>query len=558
MSTVAMSVMLAFPGPRRECRVVRLSLALIVLVACSHPSAPTAPPKVASTWKGPAILAHVPADTPYMFGVIEPAPAAVRDMLARQSGDQVKQALKAAASGEGRAALVAAALYQELDGADPAHWLEGLGLSSDMRMVLYGMSLWPVLRVEIKDAVRVREVLSRIVKAGDPDLQPQVVGRAQMYVLKENKIAVVFGVVDRELVGAVFPIEVLDRALPELISADPPAHSMRDSKVLPALLAKHQFLPNMVAFADTMRVVDVLSGHGKGQLDQLSSLFEGKITPLCQDDLARVASVVPRFVLGYRRLDEHGFVAAMAIESPASVIKGLQKLHTPMPAMQLKTQPLFAFGAAVNVDEMFAWLRDVLGQMRAHPFRCDAFASANHAIDDAAAKLDMPLPPQLQGLRGFELVVDDATVMPPAGTGYLLVAGNHMADLIRQMLAQVPQLASLQLQPNGVALELPLDKLGLPSTIKSAHFALRETRAALAIGDSSATRASERVAAPEAHAPLMTVAYDLPKLRERFGMFLKESDFQNLSNVGSTSLALDVGDDGIYVDMVGTWAHGSR
>jgi hypothetical protein len=229
-----------------------------------------------------------------------------------------------------------------------------------------------------------------------------------------------------------------------------------------------------------------------------------------------------------------------------------------MPAMQLKTQPMFAFGAAVNVDEMFAWMRDVVGQLRAHPFRCDAFASANHAIDDAAAKLDTPLPPQLQGLRGFELVVDDATVMPPAGTGYLLVAGNHMADLIRHLLAQVPQLASLQLQPNGVALELPLDKLGLPSTIKSAYFALRETRAALAIGDSSAARASERVAAPESHAPLMTVSYDLPKLRERFGMFLKESDFQNLSNVGSTSMALDVGDDGIYIDMVGTWAHGSR
>jgi hypothetical protein len=41
-------------------------------------------------------------------------------------------------------------------------------------------------------------------------------------------------------------------------------------------------------------------------------------------------------------------------------------------------------------------------------------------------------------------------------------------------------------------------------------------------------------------------------------MFLKDTDFAGLSNVGSTSLALDVGDDGIYVDMVGTWAHGSR
>jgi hypothetical protein len=314
----------------------------------------------------------------------------------------------------------------------------------------------------------------------------------------------------------------------------------------------------MIGFVDSVRVLEALSGHGKGQLDQLEAMLDGKITPPCQDDLARIAGVLPRFVLGYRSLDEHGFVAAMAIESPASVIKGLERLHTPMPGMQLKTQPLFALGAAVNVDEMFAWLRDFAGQMRAHPFRCDAFADANTAFDKLAAALDQPIPPMLQGLRGFELVIDDASVMPPGGTGYLLVAGNHMADLIHQMLAKVPQLATLQLPPNGVALELPLDKLGLPSTLKSAHFALRETRAALAVGDSSATRASERVAAPEGHAPLMTVSYDIPKLRERFGMFLKDTDFAGLSNVGSTSLALDVGDDGIYVDMVGTWAHGSR
>ena len=62
-----------------------------------------------------------------------------------------------------------------------------------------------------------------------------------------------------------------------------------------------------------------------------------------------------------------------------------------------------------------------------------------------------------------------------------------------------------------------------------------------------------RAGAADAHVPLAAVFYDLPKLRERFGMFLKPEDFAGLENIGSTSMALDVGEDGIYLDVSGTW-----
>jgi len=539
---------------------VRLSLALIIAVAaCSHPSAaPQAPKAVASTWKGPEILASVPADTPYFFGVLEPMPKGVRDQLFAQSGVQVKEALeRAAASEQGKAGLAAGVLLHELDGVDPAHWIESLGLSPDARFVLYGMSIWPVMRVEVKDAARVRDVVGKLMKIAGPEVKEQTIGGTLVYEIVSPKAAVVVAVLEREVVGAVVPTPALDKALPDILGDHRPAKSLRDAPVLPALLAKHRFLPTMVGYVDVVRTLDAISGKGKGQLDELDAMFAGLITAPCQDDLARIASVLPRLVIGYRRLDERGFVAAMAIEAPPSVIKGLQKLHTAMPAMPLKTQPMFAFGAAVNVDAMFAWMRDVTSALRSRPFRCDAFASVNHDVDDLAIKLDQPMPPIARGLRGFELVVDDASMMPPSGTGHLLVVGDHMADLVHQLVKAVPMFASLNLESNGVPIAVPIDQLGVPG-LKSAHVALRETRAALAIGDSSASRASERLAAPDAHAPLMTLSYDLPKLRERFGMFLKDGDLQGLSNVGATSLALDVGEDGIYVDMVGTWAHGSR
>ncbi|MBV8758783.1 MAG: hypothetical protein JO257_15960 [Deltaproteobacteria bacterium] len=517
-----------------------------VVVACGHPApAPVVHAPTAPAWKGPEILASVPADTPYLFGVLEAPAPAVRARLVAQSGEQIKAALKKAATGEGRAALVAAALYAELDGVEPAHWMESLGFSSESRFVLYGMSLWPVLRVEVKDANRVRELLARIVKAGAPDVRPETVGHAELYKISESYFSVVFGVVDNQLVATVMPDMMLDTLMPSLTGTTKPEKSLRDATVLPALLARHRYIPSMIAYVDTLRLLEVVS-HNVGN----------KLTPQCHDDLARIAGVMPRLVLGYRRLDERGFVATMAIESPRDVIRGLAKLHTPMPALETTRRPMFALAAAVNIDAMFGWMRDVTGQLRSHPFRCDEFDKVNHSIDELASKLDEPLPPMVQGLRGFELVIDDASVMPPSGTGHVLMAGDHIADLVHQMLVKIPQLAALQLPPDGSPVELPLSRLGIPASFKSAHVALRPTRAALAIGNESARRASERTGARDAHVPLIEVSYDLPKIKERFGMFLKEDDFAGLSNIGSTSLALDVGDDGIDLDMVGTWAPG--
>jgi hypothetical protein len=513
------------------------------------------PSHSAASWKGPEILAAVPADTPYMLGLIEPLAPDVRDHLFAQSGVQLERGLKKLASGEGKAALVAAALYSELDGAT-GRWDDVLGISSDARFVVYGLSLWPVMRLEIKDPVRVRELLARVVKAGDPDLQPTAVGRAMLYELREKGIAVVFGVVDRELVASALPAAQLDRALPAIIGTELPARSLRDATVLPELLAKHHFVAGTVGFADTHRVFEALSGHGKGQYDQLATLFDGRIPAACQDDLGRIAAAFPRVVIGYSRLDARGFAGAFTIEAPRSVTAGLAKLHAPMPAMPVKTQPLFALGAAVNLDAAVTWMKDTAGALRAAPFRCDALASLNHGIDELAAKLDQPLPPMVHGLRGFELVVDDATVLPPSGNAHLLVVGDHMADVVHGLLAQVPQLASLQVPASGAAMELPLSLLGVPASIKSAHFALRPTRAVVTVGDDSAARATGLIAAPDAHVPLMTMAFDLPKLRDRFGAFMKNMDFDNFSNLDSGMLSLDAGDEGIVLEMVGTWTHG--
>jgi len=532
---------------------VRSLLVLIVVAACSHPA--SAPSNVASAWKGPEILAAVPADTPYAIAVLDPMPAAVRDQLLAQSGTQIRKALEKAAGREGKGAKLAAVMLHHLEGVPDARWLDAFGFSGDTRFVIYGLSVWPVMRVEVKDRAKVQKLLDEVMTVADVGAIAKRPDDRHIVFMQGEKVSFVVALLDHELVAAMVPGDKLTQLMPVIDGTEKPQQSLRESPVLPSMMAKHRFLSTMILFADFQRGLDAMTGHGHGQYDNLDTMFAGLITPPCEADIGRIVSVMPRVVLGYRKLDEHGFTATMAVEAPASLIKALAKLHTTMPAMPVGTQPLFAMGAAVNLDAALDWMKETTHSLRATPFRCDALASMNHDIDDLASKLDEPLPPMAHGWRGFELVIDDASVMPPGGTGHVLVAADHMADIIHMLLAKLPMTAALQVPATGAAVALPVDQLGVPG-IKSAHLALQPTKAALAIGDNSAARATARLSAPDAHAPLMSLSYDLPKVRERFGMFLKDSDLDSFSTMGSTSLALDVGDDGIYVDMVGTWAHG--
>lgn len=534
---------------------MRALLVVFIVAACGHPATAPKPPANApghAPWRGPEILAAVPADTPYLFAMIDPIAPGPRDRILRQTGVQLKAALQKAASGEGAIALVAAAMYSELDGADPASWPEALGLSRDARLVVYGLSVWPVVRLEIKDDARVRQVLTRIVKAGSADLQPRTVGRAMLYVIAENKISLVFGIVGHELVGAVVPSAVLDKALPRIIGTEAPARSLRDAQLVPSLFARHHFLSTTIGFLDLHRAFEAISGHGHGQFDDLDAQFTALIPATCQDDLMRIADALPRLAFGYYHLDDKGFDAAVVVETQHGLTDGLLKWSAPLPAIPASPRPLIALGAAVDIDAAFAWLKTSAAALRSHPFRCDALSKLNESVDALASKLDQPMPAELQGLRGFELVVDDASVLPPSGTGYVLVEGAHIGDEIRKLVAKVPQLATLQLS-TGTPVELPVARMGLPPSFTSAHFAMRDTRAVITVGPQSAARASSLVSARDAHVPLMTMAFDVPRLRERFGAFMKDVDWDSISNIENALFDLDIASDGISLRIAGTW-----
>lgn len=525
-------------------------LVVLALAGCSSgtKSSTNAP---SSRWSGPAILTTVPSDTPYLLAVLEPNEAFRKRVFAQAPERFAKLVAKAReAEGETWAAIVLE-LDQMTKGTDAEHWPEVLGLAppGEARMVVYGLGVWPVVRIAVKDPTRVRAVIERLARAARFPLQEsKLVGHAY-WTVGSAKLTVVAAVLDTDVVFALIPTGALPTAVPMILGTASPRERMREDRLVPELMSRYGFGPTMIGFADTRRIFDAILGPHPFGLAATADPLRG---PGCHDDLARLATLVPRLVFGYRKLDAVGFSASFVLETSHAAARAIEKLHTSIPPVPLTGQAMFAMAAAIDVDAMLAELRELGKDLRDHPFTCQPLREIDELSDKLAST--QALPPMFHGIRGFGLVVEDATMSPPGGTGQLVAVGDRMPQIASQLLQMLP--GARPVATDGVPVELPLEWLAMPG-LKSAYVALRGDRAVVTIGPDGETRAASALTAPiAAHSPLFALSYDLPRIRERFGAWLGGGDVGY--DLGNAALTFDVRDEGIVMDVTGTWAPPAR
>jgi hypothetical protein len=538
---------------------LRLCLVAIVAGALACGGGAPQPATLSSRWSAPSILAEVPADAPYLIALLEPMNDALRQRMMHNLDAQLAQSMKALdklRDGGGklepwmRAVL---ALADELRAKGSAAWLDQLGIDPRGRFVVYGMSLWPVARIEIRDPTKLRATIARVLSAAGAQPQQRTLDGRAYWLVSGGEFSSVAAVLDREAVAAVLPTAAVDAALPQILGIRPPDHSLAATTTVPDLLARHRFLGVLLGYLDAHRIVDVLAAAQPRPIDTQLRTATGPVSADCRADLDRFAAAIPRLVLGYHRFDDAGFDASMVLETQPATVAALRKLHAVVPEVTPRPtgHPLFAMAAALDPDQLIAWLQDQARQIHDRPFRCAWFAEWNEAAADIAAKLAAPLPPTWRGVRGFAMAIDDATILPPSVTGHVLVAGDRVADLVQSLAGQVPAIAGIPLTKDGRPVALPTRALRIPVP---AHFALTTDRLVIAAGDGSERRVTEhlRSAAPKA-SPLFTMAFDVPRLQQILAS-LGQTPVDNLGSLRDVGLGLDLDDTGISFDVFGSWA----
>lgn len=533
---------------------MRMLVLVALAVACGSP--PTRAP-ITARWSPPPLLAHIPDESPYVIAAISPAGEMPTQLLRNLEPEiaGVVEAFADLSDDEWRAldpgvrALLV--VMNELRGKPVAAWFAALGLSPDLDVVVYALSIWPVARMAIADARKLRDILERVARAADLSASQRRFGDGTYWTVDFKKASALVIAIDErrnQLIAAMLPTTSIPDALPHLLGGALPERSLATTQRVPDLLAKHTLPGLSFGYLDQMLLLAALD-RPPTALDRPWRDKIPTVSRACRADIGRIAQAMPRIVAGYRRNDDRTFDMSVIVEVPASVTTALAGMRTSVPPLpEFRVSPMFAFGAAIDGDRLIDWVRDRVRAWGVRGDRCEWFTPLDDSLVALASALENPHV-ILHGLRGGTLVVDEFETSPPNIAGDLLLVGDRVHELPKLLGTVIPTFAGVAIASDGRPIPIPTARLGVSWTM---HLGAKGDRLAVAAGPNSDRRVTERLASTASRAPLLAFESDLAKfyaMRTRTSPDKPQRD----RSVDQISIRLELRDGALDFVIAGRW-----
>lgn len=474
-----------------------------------------------------SLLDYVPADSPYVFASIAPLPDAVFDKLDPKI-DRILQSYetllreiagmaieKSADDGDdSEDAEKAAAVIAELSSLMSVDGLRGAGFDRKSTAVFYGNGLLPVLRIEVSDGALFESALSRIEeKAGEKMDVATIAGSPVRYVVaKEAKVLV--SIHEKQVVISVAPAAFSDKQIAELLGLSPPKSSIADSGVLQSIASEYGFNDYFIGYIDIEGIVETVTGGASGldadliamiedlddADDSFGSVKQDELSDVCRAEIRSMAGVMPRIVMGYTDISPQRFDSQFIIELRDDIATSLTALTAPVPGLGGDPGGLMSFGMSIDVMAMRNFYEAQLDALEADPFLCEAFADLQAGIEQGRMALQQPVPPMVYDFRGFVGVIKDiegldmAKRTPPTSVdGRFLLAMDNVPALVSFGAMLSPELAGLDLQPDGEPLQLDMPQAQMLGG--DVFVAMTDDALALSVGDGAETELARMLTA---------------------------------------------------------------
>jgi hypothetical protein len=171
-----------------------------------------------------------------------------------------------------------------------------------------------------------------------------------------------------------------------------------------------------------------------------------------------------------------------------------------------------------------------LDAIEADPFECEALAELQAGVAKGREVLQQPVPPMVYSFRGFLASVTDignfdlAAQKPPESVdASVLIAMENAQDLVNMAALMSPEVAALNLLPDGEAKLIDLPQLSeLPGELFAA---LSSDGLSLALGEGAGGRAEAMLEASAVEpSPLMTFSMDAKRYYEFVGEAVMQAD----------------------------------
>jgi hypothetical protein len=370
-------------------------IAAALIAACAGPAprapAPATPPE---SPEPTGVLAHVPADTPYFYALLEkPPPGEIERTLGSQLRylERALPLLERLAAEDGSGALpLIAALAAELEGRADLDGLRQLGVAVGEPMVVFGLGAFPALRMQLGDETAFTGLLERIaLRAGLATAAGSRAGRPY-WSAELGPLTAVVAVDGDQLSAALVPTAAAPRLMPQILGLVRPVRSLGHPGLVAELARRHRFAPYKLAAIDVRRTLAAVLGPGPigmggepapAAIDVLAP--EAELGDRCRRQLVGLGDAVPRLVFGSRHSERYRERGAVAIELPRRLARRFVDVSVPMPGLgsELARRADLVAGLGLRPSGLVRLAADAasrLAELDACPFASDAGALETH------------------------------------------------------------------------------------------------------------------------------------------------------------------------------------
>ena len=461
----------------------------------------------------PALFAHIPADTPYVFAAFDPLPVAYWDAVGGAVKPELEklldQMMQLPASDPPE--KFAVGMARELRGNLSAAGLKKtFGISADKRWALYGVGIIPVFRLELADGKALRATIDRVSKEAGFAIPTATVGAQSYYRIDGGDVLVVAVVLDDQVVISGGPKPLVEKALPFVVGSEKPQPSMADGGALKEVTARHGFASYGSGFVDSAKILNVV---------MMADLMKGatgggSIPESCKPQLSALTKKFPRMAFGYDEVSPTRAAMRVVLEMEAGMIARMKQLEVEVPGMsggKLADKALIAFGGGIDIAKAKAMALDFADGMAQFGTACGASDLAESAAEMKQA-LSQPMPPQVEGIKGGLVALLSAELKggrPSDVAGYAFVVTDNPGALVDMVMQQMPTGSAPKIAKDGKYHDVM--PAGSVPGLEAVKAAVKE-KAVVVVTGAKGTDAAERALAQKGKAPLFFLSYDYGRL----------------------------------------------
>lgn len=473
-----------------------------------------------------ALLAYIPADTPYVMATLEPMPAEASAHAWEQSRAFIEAYRelfrdmrgKLDTAGDPDAARLTGfidSLEQEFAGKTPAEAIAHLGFAPGGLGALYGVGLAPVVRVQLGDPEKLRGFIQRMQAAAGVELEVGQIDQHSYWTSPSVDVPVqmLMAIIDRQLILGIAPKAAEPGVLRLLLGLDRPASSMADGDALQQHAKSAGLLPYFSGYLDSSRLLDAWQKSG----DPVHAAFRDALKiaapeapdPACLADWRRMTEAWPGISMGYTRYDVDGNTLVAILRSHPDIANQLTKLRAPMPGAGLADDTaMMDFGLSLSLNQLPAVVTALSGLITSQPFACAQLADWNKLAGEARTGINNPaLFAAAPVFSGLHLFVDELTIAPgmqePSGSGVLVLGSDNPDALLGMLRSVAPPFANFDFGQPGEVVALPALP-GVPANLPL-YASRGDKLIGLAFGEASKASLPSRMRASAEHQPLLQV-----------------------------------------------------